>query len=112
MPLIFSYGTLQQHNVQMSTLGRLLNGEKDELVGFEHSLVEIKDPEQRAATGKTHHANVCFNGDPACRVAGTVFEISEAELAAADEYEQPARYHRICTTLASGKETWVYVHAG
>ena len=112
MPLLFSYGTLQQDNVQISTFGRLLSGEKDELVGFEQSLVEIEDPEERAATGKNHHANAVFNGDPASRVSGTVFEISDAELAAADEYELPARYERISTTLASGKEAWVYVHAG
>ena len=112
MPLIFSYGTLQQSDVQMSTFGRLLKGQTDELVGFEQSLVEIEDPEKRTATGQTHHANAVFNGDPASRVSGTLFEISDAELAAADEYEKPARYERISTVLSSGKRAWVYVHAG
>lgn len=112
MPLIFSYGTLQQDEVQMSTFGRLLSGQKDELVGFEQSLVEIEDPKERTATGKTHHANAVFNGDLASRVRGTVFEISEAELVAADRYEAPAHYERISTVLASGTEAWVYVHSG
>lgn len=112
MPLIFSYGTLQQGEVQISTFGRLLSGQKDELVGFEQSLVEIEHPEDKAATGKTHHANAVFNGDPGSRIAGTAFEVNEAELAAADQYEAPARYERISTTLASGREAWVYVHAG
>ena len=112
MPLIFSYGTLQQNDVQLSTFGRLLNGQKDELVGFEQSLVEIEDPEERAATGKTHHANAVFNGDPTSRVPGTAFEISDAELAEADRYEAPARYERISTTLGSGREAWVYVYPG
>jgi gamma-glutamylcyclotransferase (GGCT)/AIG2-like uncharacterized protein YtfP len=40
-----------------------------------------------------------------------VFEVSEAELAAADRFEQPFAYTRIATTLASGKEAWVYVYA-
>ena len=44
MPLLFSYGTLQQPNVQRSTFGRLLRGHADELPGFEPSLVEIEDP--------------------------------------------------------------------
>jgi hypothetical protein len=34
MPLLFSYGTLQQEDVQWSTFGRLLEGEPDELPGF------------------------------------------------------------------------------
>lgn len=41
-----------------------------------------------------------------------VFEIADAELAAADEYERTAAYTRIAATLASGKQAWVYVHAG
>ena len=39
MPLLFSYGTLQQEDVQLATFGRLLQGQKDELLGFEQSLV-------------------------------------------------------------------------
>jgi len=33
MPLLFSYGTLQQQSVQQSTFGRLLTGRSDALVG-------------------------------------------------------------------------------
>lgn len=42
MPLLFSYGTLQQENVQMAVFGRLLHGQKDELVGFEQALIRIE----------------------------------------------------------------------
>ena len=45
MPLLFSYGTLQQEAVQLSTFGRLLHGHPDQLVGFEQSLLKIDDPE-------------------------------------------------------------------
>ena len=44
-------------------------------------------------------------------MSGTVFEISDAELASADEYERLASYKRIAAMLASGKQTWVYVDA-
>jgi gamma-glutamylcyclotransferase (GGCT)/AIG2-like uncharacterized protein YtfP len=44
-------------------------------------------------------------------VSGTVFEITDAEIAAADQYEQLAIYQRIAVTLASGKRAWVYVDA-
>ena len=111
MPLLFSYGTLQERQVQLSTFGRLLDGEPDELPGFEPSLVKIADPQLAAATGKTHHANATFNGRTESSVSGTTFEITDAELAAADEYERPAGYTRISATLASGKQAWVYIEA-
>ena len=62
MPLLFSYGTLQQEDVQLATLGRRLDGHPDELVGFEPSLVRIEDPGIAARLGKTHHNNVTSAG--------------------------------------------------
>jgi gamma-glutamylcyclotransferase (GGCT)/AIG2-like uncharacterized protein YtfP len=111
MPLIFSYGTLQHQDVQLSTFGRQLEGDRDELPGFEPALVRIEDPQAVATGGRTHHANVTFNGRDDSRVSGTVFEITDAELAATDRYEQLAAYKRITATLASGKQAWVYVDA-
>jgi Gamma-glutamyl cyclotransferase, AIG2-like len=111
MPLLFSYGTLQEEKVQLSTFGRRLQGQRDELPGFEQSLAPIKDSQVVATSGKTHHANVTFNGRDDSRVSGTVLEITDAELAAADEYEKLAAYIRIPATLASGKRAWLYVDA-
>ena len=111
MPLLFSYGTLQQESVQLSAFGRLLQGQKDELLGFEQSLARIEDPQVVATSGKTHHANVTFNGRSDSRVSGTVFEITDAELAAADRYEQLATYKRVAAMLASGRQAWLYVDA-
>ena len=111
MPLLFSYGTLQQEDVQLSTFGRLLQGQRDELLGFEQSSVRIEEPQVVATSGMTHYANVTFNGRNDSRVSGTVFEITDAELAAADRYEQLAAYTRIAARLASGKQAWVYVEA-
>ena len=107
MPLLFSYGTLQLEAVQLSTFGRRLHGQPDELVGFEQSLLKIEDPEFVAASGKSHHAIVKYNGRNDSRVRGTVFEVTDAELAQADRYE-PAGYTRISSTLASGRQAWVY----
>ena len=107
MPLLFSYGMLQQEAVQVSTFGRLLRGEPDELVGFEQSVFRIDDPEFVARSGTAHHTIVKFNGKSSSRVRGMVFEVSDSELAQADQYE-PAGYKRILGTLASGKQAWVY----
>jgi len=107
MPLLFSYGTLQQEAVQRSTIGRLLQGHPDELVGFEQSVVTIADAEFVAASGKAEHITVTFNGRHDSRVGGMVFEVTDGELARVDQYE-PASYTRFSATLASGKQAWVY----
>ena len=111
MPLVFSYGTLQEETVQLSTFGRLLRGQKDELAGFETVSIPIEDPHVVAASGRTHHTNVAFNGRNDSRVKGTVFEITDAELAAADAYERLAAYKRVSVRLLSGTQAWMYVDA-
>jgi gamma-glutamylcyclotransferase (GGCT)/AIG2-like uncharacterized protein YtfP len=111
MPRLFSYGTLQQENVQLATFGRLLHGQNDELAQFERLLVKIEDPQVVAISGQTHHANVTFNGRSDSRVGGLVFEVTDAELAAADRYEAIAGYNRAEVVLASGKQAWVFVDA-
>jgi hypothetical protein len=110
MPLLFSYGSLQQEDVQLSTFGRRLQGRPDELPGFEPTLAKIADPEVAARIGKTHHANVAFNGNANSRVPGVVFEVTEDELIPVDRYEADFSYRRIGATLASGTQAWVYVH--
>lgn len=111
MPLLFSYGTLQQEDVQLSIFGRKLAGEKDLLLGYEPSLVKIPDPTLAKRLGRTHHDNVTATGDDWSTVQGTVFEVTDDELAKADRLEAEFRYQRINAGLASGKEAWVYVHA-
>src|SRR5689334_9927320 len=111
MPLLFSYGTLQREEVQRATFGRRLEGWPDQLPRHAPSSVEIEDPGVAARTGMTHHANVTFNGDEGSRVPGTVFEVTEAELAGADAYEAAASYRRTAVTLASGRQAWIYLHA-
>ncbi|TPW14532.1 MAG: hypothetical protein FD129_1065 [bacterium] len=110
MPFLFSYGSLQQEDVQLSTFGRLLHGQRDELPGYEPSLVEIDDPQLVATIGRTHHANVIPGANHDSRVPGMVFEITEAELARVDEYEIAFLYRRIDVVLASGRRALVYVH--
>ena len=111
MPHLFSYGTLQDERVQLKTYGRRLDGQRDELVGFEPALVEIADHEVAARPGEDHHDNVAFNASDASRVVGMVFEVSDAELLDTDAYEAPSFYQRVTATLASGRHAWVYVHA-
>ena len=108
--LLFSYGTLRQANVQMASFGRLLAGTPDALPGYASVLTEITDPDVIATSGLKFHPIVTATGNPADEVAGTLFSISEAELAAADKYEV-SDYKRIEAVLRSGRRAWVYVKA-
>jgi hypothetical protein len=102
MPLLFSYGTLQQNDVQLALFGRALEGRPDELIGFEQSFIEIDEPD-----GKAVHAIVRFNGRRDSRVRGTLLDLTDHELTRADAYE-PSPYVRVPATLASGTQAWVY----
>ena len=110
MPLLFSYGTLQQKDVQLSTFGRLLEGRPDALLGYARSMIEVGAADVVARSGKTHHPIVAFTGNSEDRVSGSVFEISDSELESADAYEVDA-YKRVLGPLASGRRAWVYVDA-
>jgi gamma-glutamylcyclotransferase (GGCT)/AIG2-like uncharacterized protein YtfP len=108
--LLFSYGTLQQDDVQLASFGRLLDGQDDAMPGYRQFLLEITDPEVIKTSGKRFHPIVEPSNDPADEVKGRVFRITDAELKAADEYEV-ADYKRVRVTLRSGNEAWVYVRA-
>jgi hypothetical protein len=105
---LFSYGTLQQEGVQIASFGRLLKGAVDALPGYKQSMIEIADPEVVRKSGKRFHPIVAASDDPTDEVPGKVFEITRAELAAADAYEV-SDYKRILVRLKSGADAFVYV---
>jgi len=107
---LFSYGTLQLESVQLESFGRLLEGESDAMPGYRRDMVEITDPEVIRKSGERFHPIVAPSGDPADEVAGKVFFVTVAELAAADDYEV-ADYKRVSVRLKSGKDAWVYIKA-
>ncbi len=107
---LFSYGTLQQDDVQRSSFGRLLKGSKDAMPGYQQTMIEITDPDVITASGSNFHPIVMPSDDPSAEVEGMVFTITERELAAADAYEV-ADYKRIKVRLKSGIAAWVYVKA-
>ena len=105
--LLFSYGTLRQPQVQVATFGRLLDGEADAVVGHELGWVTIVDPHVLAASGSDRHPALVPSARPDAAVEGMVFRITEAELAAADDYEVDD-YTRVRIPLRSGRAGWVY----
>jgi gamma-glutamylcyclotransferase (GGCT)/AIG2-like uncharacterized protein YtfP len=107
---LFSYGTLRKEEVQMVSFGRLLSGTPDALTGYACVQIEIKNAEVVALSGEKFHPVIVETGDPADEVRGTLFLVSEAEIAAADAYEA-SDYKRIEVTLKSGRNAWVYAKA-
>ncbi|NBW10516.1 MAG: gamma-glutamylcyclotransferase [Caulobacteraceae bacterium] len=99
--LLFAYGTLQDPAIQIEHFGRLLTGAPDRLDGFTRSTLTDGDAVYPVLTS---------GGDAPSTIDGVVFEITEAELAAADRYEGDL-YRRIRVRLTSGIEAWVYVGA-
>jgi gamma-glutamylcyclotransferase (GGCT)/AIG2-like uncharacterized protein YtfP len=107
---LFSYGTLQLESVQMSSFGRLLEGQTDAMPRYRKDVVEITDPKIIRTSGQRFHPIIVPSGDPSDVVEGKVFRITPEELAAADRYEV-SDYKRIEVTLKSGLVAWVYVKA-
>ncbi|WP_282132224.1 gamma-glutamylcyclotransferase family protein [Cellulophaga baltica] len=95
---LFSYGSLQEIEVQLKLYGRKLIGVKDSLQGYQISDEKVAAlyPILIKATEKNSS------------VIGLVFQISAKELVVSDDYEGH-EYHRIAITLTSGKKAWCYV---
>jgi len=94
MKLLFSYGTLQDVQVQIETFGRELTGASEVLLGYQLELVKIEDEAVVKLSGKTHH--------PIAILGNKTSEI--------DQYEVDA-YQRVLGKMQSGIEAWVYVSA-
>ena len=109
MEQLFSYGTLQQPEVQLATFGRLLGSQPDQLPGYRLAQLAISDAQVVATSGKTHHP-IASRGAAADSVPGAVLAVSAEELRQADGYEV-SDYRRERVTLASGLQAWAYVDA-
>jgi gamma-glutamylcyclotransferase (GGCT)/AIG2-like uncharacterized protein YtfP len=108
--LLFAYGTLQDPAVQRANFGRELKGRPDTLAGYTLLSIVIDDAKVVALSGKTQHRIAQRSANPEDEVAGTVYTLTPAELAAADRYEV-SDYTRALVTLKSGAQAWVYVRA-
>ncbi len=108
MIYLFSYGTLQLPAVQRETFGQEIAGERDILVGFAKTMVEITDPDVLALSGERFHPIVTRTDNQDDRVDGTVLALSYEQIAQADAYEVDD-YERTAVTLASGRTAWLYI---
>jgi Gamma-glutamyl cyclotransferase, AIG2-like len=107
---LFSYGTLQQREVQLTIFGRVLNGRADVLPGYAVSPLLITDPGVISTSGTAEHTVARATGNPRDEVPGLVFRLTQEDLAAADAYEV-ADCKRVRVRLGSGIDAFVYVTA-
>jgi hypothetical protein len=107
---LFSYGTLQIEDVQLSTFGRRLEGKPDILIGYRLTLIPIRDQTVVARSGDTHYRNLQFTGITTDLIDGMVFTVTRKELEEADGYEEDADYQRVMVQLKSGLNAWVYLN--
>ena len=108
MEYLFTYGTLQLEEVQLSTFGRKLVGKPDALAGYRLVRIEILDKDFVAKSGTAVHRNLQFTGNASDRVDGIVFEVTISELQQSDAYE-PHGYERVLVQLVSGNMAWLYI---
>ena len=102
--LLFSYGTLQNENIQLDIFGRILKGKIDKIYRFKLKSILIK-----VALEIKEEFLIAVNSDAENDfIESFIYEILEEELIKVDEYEGED-YQRVLKTLNSGKKAWVYV---
>jgi gamma-glutamylcyclotransferase (GGCT)/AIG2-like uncharacterized protein YtfP len=95
---LFTYGTLQDLDIQLRLFGRKLSGDPDILIGY-----QLSDKKIMGKYKGIHET--CAQED---RLEGVLYVLKTQELLDTDIYEGEA-YKRILVTLASGRKAWVYV---
>ncbi|MEM8999475.1 MAG: gamma-glutamylcyclotransferase family protein [Bacteroidota bacterium] len=100
MPLeyLFTYGTLQNRQVQQYVFGRILKGIPDHITGYKYleNAIYQRYPLVQRSNNMKH------------TVKGMVYELSKSDLLRCDVYETSA-YKREKVILQSGTVAWVYI---
>ena len=107
---LFSYGTLQQPEVQKRLFGRTLSGRPDKLDGYKISTIKISDKDFVARGDGNIQKTLVPTGICGDFVEGIALELSEDELQIVAEYE-PKSYKRMSVQLESGTKAWIYLAA-
>ncbi|MEH6659170.1 gamma-glutamylcyclotransferase family protein [Leeuwenhoekiella marinoflava] len=103
MPLLFTYGTLQDIEIQKKLFGRKLDGEKDILKKYKLGTIKIPENQEQTQT----YFIAMHTGNKSDEIEGTVYELRDFELNIADEYEGYF-YKRKHVLLASNKKVIIY----
>ncbi len=95
--------------MQHALFGRAVPTTPDSLPGHRLEWLLIRDPDVIATSGSDRHP-ILRTGSSEESVDGAWLEVTDLELAAADDYEVDD-YVRSLVTLASGIHAWAYLAA-
>lgn len=98
MEYLFTYGTLQENEVQLNLFKRKLGGGKEVLKGFLLSKNKVYG----------RYPTISRTNNSMDIVEGMAYEVTPSELKKADIYEGEG-YERHTVVLASGKTAWAYM---
>ena len=105
MQKLFSYGTLQDTDVQENLFGRILQGTPEILIGYELSEIQIEEE-----FGLVHYPIIMETEDSNDTISGILYQVSMNDLHQADLYEGK-HYKRIEVQLQSNQKAWAYTLA-
>lgn len=100
---VFSYGTLQDPEVQKELYNRVLEGQPDRISGYVLESINLPD----SSFNYISYSIAKLTGNPQDIIEGFVFYLSEHELKITDTYESEA-YERFKIKLDSGIEAIMY----
>lgn len=98
MEYLFTYGTLQENEIQLNLFKRKLKGDKDILKGYLLSKNRVYG----------RYPTVSKTDDTTDSVVGMAYEVTPLELKKADAYEGEG-YERHKVVLTSGKTAWTFM---
>ncbi len=99
---LFTYGTLQNEEVQENLFKRVLKGTPEKLNGFALKNIHLEEE-----FGVVQYPIIVETKNEGDFIDGIVYEISEYELGQADLYEG-IHYRRIEVELSSQNKAWAY----
>ncbi|MEW2133324.1 GDSL-type esterase/lipase family protein [Streptomyces sp. NPDC005435] len=105
---LFSFGTLLDERVQKTLFGQAVPRTPAALAGHTTRPIRITDPEVIATSGLDVH--LTLERRIGAEVEGAVLHLTDADLAAADDYEVDD-YVRRRARLSSGASAWAYLDA-
>ncbi|MEU1779756.1 GDSL-type esterase/lipase family protein [Streptomyces abikoensis] len=105
---LFSFGTLLDEKVQKELFGRAVPTSPASLAGHTTRPIRITDESVIATSGLDVH--LTLERRIGAAVEGAVLHLTDADLAAADDYEVDD-YTRRRVRLSSGETTWAYLDA-
>jgi gamma-glutamylcyclotransferase (GGCT)/AIG2-like uncharacterized protein YtfP len=102
MEQLFTYGSLQNADVQETIFGRKLEGKPEILVGYTVKEISIEEE-----FGMEKYPIIVPTQNEEDTISGILYELSPSDLQKTDTYEG-YHYKRIQVALESKQTAWVY----